>query len=131
MAEHGKCGRARIRDGIQISIGVGYYKIVQYQILHLIERVDSPKRKLSGFLLVSSCLNNTSNRFIGNIIIPCNFSKRFALFNAMKNGRPPGNGNFLMGVLSWMTLCVRKYIFLLRHGMSVHKDIIPAWEKLL
>jgi hypothetical protein len=68
---------------------------------------------------------------VGDTIISGYFSKWFVLFNAMKNGRPPGNGNFLMGVLSWMTLCVRKYIFLLRHGMSVHEDIIPAWEKLL
>jgi len=47
---------------------------------------------------------HTPDRLIRDAIIPCNFSERFALFNAMKNGRPFSNRYFPMGVWPWVML---------------------------
>jgi hypothetical protein len=45
---------------------------------------------------LTSCPKNTAYGFIGNVVLSCNLSERFALVNAMKNTRPLSNGYFPM-----------------------------------
>jgi hypothetical protein len=54
---------------------------------------------LTACPLLENNTNDTPYSLVGDTLISGYVSKRFALFNVMKNGRPLGNGNFPMGGL--------------------------------
>lgn len=56
------------------------------------------KADISCLFLFSSSRDDTEYRFIGDVIIPCDFSQRLALVNPMKNGWPLYNRYFPMRI---------------------------------